>query len=289
VIGAALEDDFDVIGARVLGDVVERFLRDSIEGGFDLGRQAIVGETRGVEIGRHAHARRPVLQVVGQRRAQAEIVECRRPQLPHQVIDVAIELLGHCLERFDLGRQLGMRRARILEGADAQRQRGQLFAELIVHLSSNAAPLVFLREDQPSQQLGASALGTLPFIHFGAQRSVGIRELRRALLDPLLELIVRPPERFFRFLPFGEVEMRADDTNDIAVAAHWQSPRQDVDVVAVLVTDAKFSQVRALASHHTVELFMCPHDIVGMKQALPRIQVRPDLAIGVAEHFLPSR
>src|SRR5688572_24814482 len=37
VIGAPLEDDFDMAGFGVLGDVVERFLGDAVERGLDLG------------------------------------------------------------------------------------------------------------------------------------------------------------------------------------------------------------------------------------------------------------
>ena len=91
VIGAALEDDLDVLRLRVLGDVGQRLLRDAIERRLGLGRQPIVEQSRRVQLGRRCRARRPVLDVVGQRRAQAEIVERGRPELPDEMIDVAIE------------------------------------------------------------------------------------------------------------------------------------------------------------------------------------------------------
>ena len=123
------------------------------------------------------HARRPVLDVVGERRAQAEIVERRRPKLPDEVIDVAIELLRDCLRARRPVAQVGAVAARVLEQPDRAGERRQLLAELIVHLARDAAPLVFLREHQPREQLGAGPFGV-------------------------------------RLLPLGEVEVRADDAHD---------------------------------------------------------------------------
>ena len=41
LIRPALENDFDVAGAGVLGDVVERFLGNSVQRGFDLGGESL--------------------------------------------------------------------------------------------------------------------------------------------------------------------------------------------------------------------------------------------------------
>ena len=105
----------------------------------------------------------------GQRGPQTEIVERGRPELPDQVIDVSIELLGDHLERVHLSGQVGSIGARLLERDDAVAERGQLLAELIVHLAGDPPSLVFLREHQPAHQLGAHLLGALPFEDFGAQ------------------------------------------------------------------------------------------------------------------------
>ena len=110
MIGAPLEDDLDVLGPRVLGDVGERFLRDAVERRFGFRGQPIVEQSRRVQLGRDADAPRPVLDVVGQRRPQAEIVERRRPQLPDEMIDVAVELLRDRFERVDLRAQVGAAR-----------------------------------------------------------------------------------------------------------------------------------------------------------------------------------
>ena len=95
LIGPPLENDLDVAGARVLGDVVERFLRDAVERRLDLRCETIGRQAGGVQLGGDVHPHRPVLNVVRERRAQAEVVERGRPQLPDQMIDVAIELLRH--------------------------------------------------------------------------------------------------------------------------------------------------------------------------------------------------
>ena len=89
---APFEDDFDAAGARMLGDVGECFLRDSVERGFGFGRQTIVHKSGGVQLRANGAALRPVLNVIAKRGQQAQVVERRRPELPHQVLDVAVEL-----------------------------------------------------------------------------------------------------------------------------------------------------------------------------------------------------
>ena len=96
-----------LLGARVLGDVGQRFLRDAVERRFGFRGEPIVEQAGGVQLGGDADALRPVLHVVGERRAQAEIVERGGPQLPDEMIDVAVELLRDRLERFDLRAQFG--------------------------------------------------------------------------------------------------------------------------------------------------------------------------------------
>ena len=93
LIGAPLENDVDILGPRVLGDVGQRLLCDPIQRRFGVGREPIVQQPGRVQRGRDADAIRPVLHVVRQRRAQAEIVERGRTKLPDQVIDVAVEPL----------------------------------------------------------------------------------------------------------------------------------------------------------------------------------------------------
>ena len=108
----------------------------------------------------NADAPRPVLHVVGERRAQTEVVECRRAQLPHQLIDVAIELprdLSRARSRAPASSGEPLHASFIASIAAAERR--QLFAELVVHLARDPSPLVFLREDQPRQQLRARAFG----------------------------------------------------------------------------------------------------------------------------------
>src|SRR6187200_3369574 len=120
------------------------------------------------------------------------------------MIDVAIELLRDVFERRDLLRQIGAASRRFLEHADAKAERGQLLAELIVHLARDTAPFVFLGKHQSAEELCARAFAAFP-------------------LAGLLCL-----------LPLGQIEMRADDPYDWAVrlAAHRESTRQYVDVVA---------------------------------------------------------
>ena len=118
-----------------------------------------------MEIGADAGTHRPILDVIGERGAQTEIVEGSRSQLPDQVIDVLIELLSDFLERADLRRQSRVASATVFQGADAESERGQLLTELIVHLTRDAAALILLCEDEKREQLGSRALGALAFLH----------------------------------------------------------------------------------------------------------------------------
>ena len=129
-------------------------------------REAIVEQPRRVQLRGDAGALGPLLDVVGERRPQPEIVERGRPELPHELIDVAIEPFGDLGERGDVVRQVGALAARVPEQRDAQAERRQLLAELIVHVARDAPPLVFLDEDEVRQQLGARTLG-LPLPAFG--------------------------------------------------------------------------------------------------------------------------
>ena len=73
------------------------------------------------------------------------------------MIDVAIELLRDSFRAPDArGEKLGAA-GRLLQRGDFAAERRQLLAELVVHLARDAAPLVFLREDQSGEQLGARA------------------------------------------------------------------------------------------------------------------------------------
>ena len=101
LVAAAFEDDVDVRRPRVLGDVGQRLLRDAVQRRFRFRGQPIVEQARGVQLRRDADPLRPVLDIVRQRRPQPEIVERRRAQLPHQMVDVPVDLLRDGLERGD--------------------------------------------------------------------------------------------------------------------------------------------------------------------------------------------
>ena len=80
--------------AGVLGDVGHGFLRDAIQRRFDFRREPLVQRPDVCNSRGNVDARRPVLHVVRQRRPQAEVVEGCRPELPDEMVDVAIEALG---------------------------------------------------------------------------------------------------------------------------------------------------------------------------------------------------
>ena len=143
--------------------------------------------------------------------------------------------------------------ARFLEQPDPQVQRRQLFAELIVHLARDAPPLVFLRKDEPRQQLGAG--------------SFGVGELA-----------------------LGEVEMRAHDAHDGSArfVANRKSTREHMNVAAVLVPQAEFSFVGRRAAHDALVDFLRAGLVVRVQQVLPGDDRGFDLVVGVAQHLFPA-
>src|ERR1044071_1503357 len=155
---APLEEYVDRACARVLGGVVERFLRDSIQRRLDVGREPFI-DSRGVQARGNADTSGPVLGVIGQRGPEAEVVECRRAELPCEPIHVVIEATGNHVEGIDLAHEVRVARAPGLQRADAQAQRRQVLPEVVVHVPRDAPAFVLLREHEACQQLGADALG----------------------------------------------------------------------------------------------------------------------------------
>jgi hypothetical protein len=92
-------------------------------------------------------------------------------------------------------------------------ERRQLLAELVVHLSRDTASFVFLCEPQPGDKLPPRAVGTLTLAHFFSEGLVRLRELGGPFADPAFKLFVRPPQHLLGLLPFGQIEVRADDAN----------------------------------------------------------------------------
>ncbi len=105
------------------------------------------------------------------------------------------------------------------------------------------------------------------------------------------------PKPFFAltqslFGPFtlGDIKVRPNNTDDGAVgsAADRKPARQDSDVMAVLVTQPELALVRQLILHHTGVQCVGDFLILGMQQSLPRAEMRFDLVVRIAEHFLPA-
>ena len=117
-----------------------------------------------------------------------------------------------------------------------------------MHLARDAATLVFLCKDQAREQLGTGPFGTFPFADLRSQGGVRAGEFRGALAHTRFELLMRAAKRFLRLLPFGEVEMCAHDPHDRSCrfAADRQAAREHMDVVAVLVPQAKLPLVDGL-------------------------------------------
>ena len=98
VIGAPLEDDLDAPCAEYLATLVSASCAMRYKRRLDVRREPIVEQARRVQARGNADALRPVLDVVGQRGPQAEVVERGRAELPDELIHVPIEAPGDRLE-----------------------------------------------------------------------------------------------------------------------------------------------------------------------------------------------
>ena len=186
LIAPPFEYDIDLAGSRVLGRVGQRFPEQSCssvvsvsDGSRSPSSPELWNSTA------TSGAPRPVLHIVRQGGAESEIVEGCRPQFPDELVHVAIQPLSDLLERFDGFAQRRVSGRRRFQRADSQSQGGELLAELIVHLSGDAAPFVFLGEDEPCVQKSRRARSVrLTLDHFGEQRGVDARAAPRFDREP---------------------------------------------------------------------------------------------------------
>ena len=118
------------------------------------------------------------------------MIERRRAELPGQEVDGLVEFLGQPLRPLDLRAH-----RQVVLGAGAQRlevqaQRRHLLADLVVDVAGDAAPLLFLRRDQATEQRLNLPFGDVPLARLALERQVRRRELRRAIEHALLERVV---------------------------------------------------------------------------------------------------
>ena len=95
VLAALFEQHVDREGARMLGDVVQRFLRDAIDGRFQLGCVPLGVGYAGMEQRRHTTVPGPFSDVILQHLVQAKFVERRGSQFPGEEIEGAVDLDDH--------------------------------------------------------------------------------------------------------------------------------------------------------------------------------------------------
>ena len=128
-----------------------------------------------------------------------------------------------------------VRRTAPLRRRIRQRESGQLLAELIVHFARDPPPLVFLREDQPRQNLAA-------------------RPFR-----------LRAP-------PLRQIEMGADDSDDRSVGSRAEpdTRARGPDVVPVFVAQTEFPFVGLDRPRDALVHLPRAVHVFGVKQSLPR-------------------
>ena len=128
-------------------------------------------------------------------------------------------------------------------------------------------------------------------VHHGAGFEIPVPDAFLRTCERQLQPLFVLAERGLGALLIGEIEMRADDAHDRSarLATHWETSREHVDVVAVLVPQPELGLVgRSLAAGDAVVRLVGARPIVRVDQALPGADVRLDLVARVAEHLLPS-
>ena len=105
---------------------------------------------------------RPLLDEVGERAQQPEIVERRRAQFQSKVVNLFSNGFGHDLERCQRGFRWRVG-ALFFQRFETEKQRGDVLADLIVELARNSSSLLFLSAGQLSLEFLPGGLGALPF------------------------------------------------------------------------------------------------------------------------------
>ena len=150
------QNDADVACARVLDDVREGLLDDAVERGLHLGRKPLRREA-GLEAYPDPGLRAERLGQPLERRDEAEVVEHLRPQLdrePAHVMQRRDDELAHVGDRLRALVALDL----LLERLQAEQDRRERLAGLVVQLACEPAPLELLRVDDAPERVACDAL-----------------------------------------------------------------------------------------------------------------------------------
>ena len=142
---------------RVLDDVRQRLLDDAVERGLDLGGKPLVAEAR-LEANVDARLLAERLREPLERGDEAEVVEHLRTKLDREPPHV---LQRRDDELADARRPRSRASSRLdasLERLQAEEDRGQRLAGLVVQLTREAAALELLRVDDAAERVARDAL-----------------------------------------------------------------------------------------------------------------------------------
>src|SRR5580765_3635901 len=94
----ALENDTDVFGIGMTGNIGKSFLNDAIENGLNFGRQSCLGKSFAVKIDGNVGASGPLIEQIGQSFFQSEVVESGGAKLDGDAMDFLAKVGGELLE-----------------------------------------------------------------------------------------------------------------------------------------------------------------------------------------------
>jgi hypothetical protein len=98
-----------------------------------------------------------------ERGTQAKVVEDSRSQFQGHFMRISAHAVDGLLQLAETQAPRGPGGETRFQDFQAERQPGDLLAELVVDLARDAPPLVLLGADQPAQKLGAGVLGPPAF------------------------------------------------------------------------------------------------------------------------------
>ena len=144
----------------MLDDVRQRLLHEPVQRRLDLGREATVALKVGDELDRHAGLLREVVRQPLERGDEAEVVERRRAELDRETADV-LERRADELPHLADGRLERRLVVHVLEAAQAEEDRRERLAGLVVQLAGEAAALELLRGHDSLQRVARHPLPQL--------------------------------------------------------------------------------------------------------------------------------
>ena len=178
VFAAQFEQNVDRSRARMLGNIVQRFLGDTVDACLHFGSKSLQIAWSRVEHGRDAGVARPLFDIGLEHSGQAKFVQRRWSQFPGNEVDVLSDTRQH-LQGACSSRRLCAPIS--VEGFEHQPEGGQSLTEAIVEVLGESTPFILLGDDEPAEQPRSRCFGLRPISDLRGQQGPRFRQLAARL------------------------------------------------------------------------------------------------------------